>query len=294
MLGRLRMSTQEVLDNYSNIAEKIFNKGNRRFDRTFREGMLERVLKEVIDPRADGNSCMAQGDSFQKGQSFVVASRIGNADENIPHIFRSYECQGKKTECQIWEAARATTAAPLAFKPAKVKIGIEDESFVDGAVKWNNPSEEVVAEAEALFGPHRRLGCFISLGTGIRPPALKKKTEKRGRLGTNYSIRELITMTANYLTDPEPIHRKLENRLGDHPDSYFRFSVPYVPGDDKVKIFEYQKMGALRLSTEKYLAERDVSEKFDEIVDILCRKRATDLTLYSLRKYDSSSDNNTP
>ncbi|KAL2113889.1 hypothetical protein VUR80DRAFT_2014 [Thermomyces stellatus] len=40
-------------------------------------------------------------------------------------------------------------------------------------------------------------------------------------------------------------------------------------------------METLRRNTEAYLAKPDVSDKIDEIVDILCRNRATDLTLYS-------------
>jgi patatin-like phospholipase/acyl hydrolase len=38
-------------------------------------------------------------------------------------------------EIKLWEAARATSAAPLYFAPMKIK----DQSFVDGGLQANNP-----------------------------------------------------------------------------------------------------------------------------------------------------------
>lgn len=287
MLGRLRMSTREVIDEYMAIASKIFSKKNRRLDKSFKEGKLEKAIKAVITPRViDGNTRMTDEEGVHKGLCFVVSLRKGG-DENTPTIFRSYKRHGvEETECQIWEAARATTAAPGFFKPAKIKMGIEDEFFIDGAVRWNNPSWHVLKEAEARFGSNnRRLGCLVSLGTGLRPPSLDKDAQSGRRwLRPSYKVTELAKFAVNSLTDPEPPHRDIEARLRKHPDSYFRFSVPYVPGEERIRIHEHEKMETLRRNTEAYLAKPDVSDKIDEIVDILCRNRATELTLYSACK----------
>ena len=275
------MSTQEVIDEYNNIASKIFSRKNRRLDKTFKEKRLENAIKAVASPRNNGSNQMADPEHvFLKGQSFVVSLRKGG-DDNTPSIFRSYECPGgEKTECEIWEAARATTAAPGVFKPAKIRVGTEKEHFIDGAVKWNNPSRQVLSEAEALFGAHRRLGCMVSLGTGIRPSALSRK--EKGRLGTTYSLSEMKTMTLNYLTDPEPAHRALDALLKDDPDSYFRFSVPAEEGEEKIRIFEYDKMEPLKWATQRYLKQTDVSKTLDQLVEILCHKRPSNFTMGAL------------
>lgn len=280
MLGRLRMTTQEVLDEYESISEKIFHKKNRRFDRSFKEANLVKAIKAVAKPIVGENASMVrEEDDIQRGESFVVSLKKGG-DENTPTIFRSYKCHGGEEgiQCQIWEAARATTAAPSFFAPARIKVNGTAEYFVDGAVKWNNPSLQVVSEAEALFGPHRRLGCMVSLGTGIRPPSMNRHG-KKGRLGTAYSVSEMKRMTLDYLTDPEPPDRQLKASLKNHFNSYFRFSVPPTEGEERVRIFEYQKMGALRLATERYIQRQDVSQMIDQLVEILCRGYSTNVTL---------------
>ena len=274
------MTTQQVLEEYETMSEKIFHKKNRRFDRSFKEDMLVKAIKTVAKPIVGENAPMVrEEDDIQKGECFVVSLKKGG-DENTPTIFRSYKCHGEEEaiECQLWEAARATTAAPSFFAPTRIKVNSTAEYYVDGAIKWNNPSLQVVSEAEALFGPHRRLGCMVSLGTGIRPPSMKRDG-KKGRLGTAYSVSEIGRVAMNYLTDPEPPDRQLKASLKDHINSYFRFSVPAEEGKERVRIFEYQKMGALRLATERYIQQQDVSLMIDQVVEILCRGHSTNLTL---------------
>ena len=280
------MSTREVINEYDTIASEIFSRKNRRLDRSFKEEKLEKAIKAVAGTRMDGSSQMVNPKhDLRKGQSFVVSLRKGG-DDNTPTIFRSYECGGEdKTKCEIWEAARATTAAPGVFNPAKIRVGIKEEHFIDGAVKWNNPSRQVLSEAEALYGPRRQLGCMVSLGTGIRPPALSRK--EKGRI-INYSLSEMKTMTLNYLTDPEPPHRTLKTLLKGHTNSYFRFSVPAEEGEEKIRIFEYEKMESLKWATQQYLKRGDVSQMIDQLVEILCHKHYTDLTLGSLCMFPKS------
>ncbi|SPN97063.1 uncharacterized protein DNG_00579 [Cephalotrichum gorgonifer] len=276
MLGRLRMTTREVIDEYEAISETIFRRKNRRFDRTYKEDKLVEAINKVAGSRTENLAMAEPEDDTRKGRSFVVSVRK-EIDENIPFLFRSYKCQGQTTKCQLWEAARATTAAPGFFTTARVKMGNEYQTFVDGAVKWNNPSRQVMSEAEALFGPHRRLGCMLSLGSGVRPPSLNQNA--KASFGVSYNISEMKRMTLDYLTDPEPPHLILKALLKGHTNSYFRFSVPAEDGEERIRINEYKKMGALRASTERYLARRDISAMIDQLVQVICRKEATNLTL---------------
>jgi len=68
-------------------------------------------------------------------------------------------------ECQIWEAARATSAATTFFDP--VEIGRYRQRFVDGAIVYNNPIPVVNHEAQHLW-PGKKL-FLISIGTGSVP-----------------------------------------------------------------------------------------------------------------------------
>ncbi|KAA8498792.1 Calcium-independent phospholipase A2-gamma [Porphyridium purpureum] len=62
---------------------------------------------------------------------------------------------------RLWEAARATTAAPAYFDP----LQSGDELFCDGALLVNNPTAIAVHEARMLF-PDRPLEIVVSVGSG--------------------------------------------------------------------------------------------------------------------------------
>jgi len=65
----------------------------------------------------------------------------------IPVLFRIYQYRGTQAVirtpegCKIWQAARATSAAPTFFK--RIKIGRKQE-YIDGGMGCNNPSEVVL------------------------------------------------------------------------------------------------------------------------------------------------------
>jgi len=58
-----------------------------------------------------------------------------NMDANIPVLFRSYESHEPHSNCKIWEAARATSAAPNFFK--RIEIG-RAQPYIDGGLGRNN------------------------------------------------------------------------------------------------------------------------------------------------------------
>lgn len=58
-----------------------------------------------------------------------------------------YSDHNLRAKVKIWEAARATSAAPSFFGPIK----IEGRKFGDGALNANNPVRQVWWEAKDLF-----------------------------------------------------------------------------------------------------------------------------------------------
>src|SRR5438046_1431206 len=70
--------------------------------------------------------------------------------------------------CKIWEACRATSAAPTFFRSAYIRDvgpGGRTLHFVDAGLGFNNPTEEVIDEAHQLW-PGKPIGCILSIGTG--------------------------------------------------------------------------------------------------------------------------------
>eukprot|EP01113_Clastostelium_recurvatum_P049010 TRINITY_DN9016_c0_g1_i1.p1 TRINITY_DN9016_c0_g1~~TRINITY_DN9016_c0_g1_i1.p1 ORF type:complete len:552 (-),score=175.96 TRINITY_DN9016_c0_g1_i1:4-1659(-) len=86
-----------------------------------------------------------------------------------PYLFRNYEHPRAGTSTRgssnhyVWEAVRATTAAPVYFKP----YTSHSDLFVDGGLMANNPTMLAMEEALMLW-PDVPVSLIVSVGTGIQ------------------------------------------------------------------------------------------------------------------------------
>jgi len=183
-----------------------------------------------------------------------------------PRRFRSYKVrENPEINCTIWEAARATTAAPTFFKRISIaEPGQIAEDFLDAGIKCNNPVEEVIEEARLVFKDDRPVGCILSLGTGhpgtvglSKPDAFQKILPL-----------DLITVLKKIATSCEETANRLTQRFLECPDIYFRFNVTHGAG--LVSLEEWEKMGEIKGHTEAYLRNPIVSKYINSIVKILC------------------------
>ena len=97
--------------------------------------------------------------------SFVC---VTNKDTGKPFRLRNHRSsRDPGTGCTIWQAARATSAAPLFFPP--IRFGVPPANYVDGALRHNNPVRVLYEEAQAVFDIHATgtIRCIISIGTGV-------------------------------------------------------------------------------------------------------------------------------
>lgn len=119
---------------------------------------------------------------------------------------------------RIWEAARATSAAPTFFQP----ITINGVKYGDGGTGWNNPTAEALAEAYHIW-PSRLIGCLLSLGTGLEE-AIQLSEGNDGlsegfsrsllqRLAPHPSFQlEVAKYCVTSLTSCEKIHRDVSDK----------------------------------------------------------------------------------
>ncbi|OTB07612.1 hypothetical protein M426DRAFT_317916 [Hypoxylon sp. CI-4A] len=162
-------------------------------------------------------------------------------------------------DIKIWEAARATTAAPTFFPEMEFIRGDKTMHFIDGAMGCNNPADEVVDEATALYGPDCVLGCLVSLGTGYAGPL---QTGKRRSI---MKLVELIMAMKKMATDTENVHLGLRRRMREDIDTYFRFQLR--KGTEKIGLHEYKKLDELSGLMKDYIKEN--SSEIDKVVQIL-------------------------
>ena len=138
-----------------------------RFDEKPLEKALKDVIREITD---DEDAPMADPHDQNPEKScpvFVIATE-GQDASGPEKLFRTYGFY--KDRCPIWQAARATSAAPSYFLPAWVEVPSPGGWYIDGGLKRNNPSEVGLTEAKRYWKTAKRV-LIVSIGTGVQKTA---------------------------------------------------------------------------------------------------------------------------
>ncbi|KAG9079377.1 hypothetical protein FS749_008570, partial [Ceratobasidium sp. UAMH 11750] len=272
MLGRLRMSVDQAIACYTILSERIFSETKHVWqDGRFKTSSLERVIKQIVhdntescdedarmlDVRPDGTACRV----------FVCAMSAENMTARMPCRFRTYNgYQNQMPNCKIWEAARATSAAPTFFK----QIAIEDmgttTTFVDGGVGCNNPTAQILAEAKLVF-PDRYISCVISIGTG----QAKTIAIPKPGLFQNIIPKDVIKALTRTAVDCEATAQDIASRFMDYPGVYFRFNVDQ--GMQGIGLGDWERLGQVSAHTRAYLGLHENNKRVNEAVAAIRAKR---------------------
>jgi hypothetical protein len=232
----------------------------------------------------------------ENGKNRVVVKQDGS----VPYIIRSYDHWGSNppsvternpgvaANIPIWEAARATTAAPSYFHP--IRIG--NRNFGDGGFGTNNPAEEMLAEVAAMNGQNPDcVGLLLSIGTGESNFSRFEKGPLKKYLGYLNAARKLAS-------DSEAPHSRLEAQKLWRQLPYYRFNVPTEFKLGKMKLDEWKTLSRFsacqestidrikRLTTE-YCNDSAVKRELKKVAKILVDNRKdraeSDLELWAFR-----------
>lgn len=184
-----------------------------------------------------------------------------------PRLFRTWSAnKNPGYNCTIWEAARATSAAPRFFRRIYIGDPGLEEQFIDAGMGCNNPVRYLIEEAGQEFSAERMVSCIVSIGTG------KPKVAGFNAPGLFQRVlpRELIKVLADMATDTEAEASAMEARLQNCPGLYHRLNVER--GLDEISLEEWEKLGDVKQHTMAYLSDNAVSRRIDVIVDALVGK----------------------
>ncbi|KDR66101.1 hypothetical protein GALMADRAFT_259793 [Galerina marginata CBS 339.88] len=260
MLGRLRMDVDTAIEHYDSLAKKVFSDRKQWGDGKFKAATLEKALKSVVrSVTGDPESLLLEDNQEGVCRTFVCAKNAHNMNANIPVLFRTYESHKTHSNCKIWEAARATSAAPTFFK--RIEIG-RGQPFIDGGLGRNNPSQVVLEEARDIFGG-RQIGCLLSIGTG---KAEVTAIEKPG-LFQQIIPTDVIDALKGIATDCENTHQDMLRHFANLPNTYFRLNVEQ--GMQGIKLSESEKLSNVEAHTTNYLADREVEPKLALLVSAI-------------------------
>jgi uncharacterized protein len=171
-------SASDLLTFYTKDAGRIFQKGEDKNDSSqsddlskgelyspgvFHPTYSSEGLEEYLKEKFGLDRHLSQLES--KSDVTVFSYDIQN---DCPYYFNSQKAStSPEDDYMVWQAARATSAAPTYFKAAKCSSQQNAPIYVDGGVYINNPALELLIHAKNL-NPSQQDDDFlvVSLGTG--------------------------------------------------------------------------------------------------------------------------------
>ncbi len=212
--------------------------------------------------------CTLRVTFFIRFDSFVCSLMAG-IPTSCRHFCSYPGPRNEAPECKIWEAARATSAAPTFFKPIKIidSSGLACD-YVDGGLGFNNPAQEVISQAKLLFGD-RSIGVVVSIGTGVQDIRELQRPQGINKIFPIKNVKAMLGI----LTDVDTVHKKMAEEYRDG-DRYSRFNVT-AEGIKRISLDDWKKMQKVKDDTDKYVTELDVSSQISRVVSCLCSLSTT-------------------
>jgi predicted acylesterase/phospholipase RssA/GrpB-like predicted nucleotidyltransferase (UPF0157 family) len=183
-------SVQALTDVYEGRATEIWTSDPEQREAKYSAIGLETILQENSTDEEGKLMPLLNPDPERSWPKvFVVAAEEKQGkSKNAPfkkRLLRSYEPPRRSdapTGCSLWEAARATAAAPTRFPPAILGPKGEQRRFLDGGLMANNPVQVALEEAQELW-PNRKVGIILSLGCGSRETSGEEDDAQVDKIG---------------------------------------------------------------------------------------------------------------
>ncbi|KAF3766651.1 hypothetical protein M406DRAFT_76171 [Cryphonectria parasitica EP155] len=223
-------------------------------DGRFKASTLENSIKRVLEEKL--GSGHADDLMYNPGLNFPCKSIVCAVEarhmNKTPTNFRDWlPTKDANYNCKIWEAARATSAAPHLFKRVTIGEPLRQQHFVDGALGCNNPIRHVLSEALREFMGSQEVGCILSIGTGMRLTAGFQPLKGYQRV----LPKDLVQAIARMVTDCDEVADQMTEQFRNYGRMYHRFNAGYELG--AIGLNECSRLGEVEAHTRAYLRQKN-------------------------------------
>lgn len=197
-------------------------------------------------------------------RAFVVCA-LKNA-LGTPKILKTYDANDRET--QIWQALRATSAAPTFFE--EMTMGSPKLTYIDGGMGFNNPALEVDYEAKSLW-EGRPIGLAVSIGTGLQTIPAVKPSNSCLPFGLGLDL-VLASAMASMATSTARVHNDMQRMYSSSTTKYFRFDVD--AGMANISLEQWMKEDEMTALTEQYMHDPRQSDRSKYVASQLVKLSA--------------------
>ncbi|KAJ7895905.1 hypothetical protein B0H14DRAFT_542649 [Mycena olivaceomarginata] len=267
MLGRLRMSVEDSKKAYGQLTKEVFSDVKfHRSDGKFKASKLEKAIKQIVKTYSASHNPEDKLEDIGDNACKMFVCAMNAANMSLPVLFRTYNTSDYPAmDCTIWQAGRATSAAPKIFNQIKIGLSGIEEAFVDGGISHNNPMASLLSEAKLLF-PDHQIACIISLGTG-QPHTI---SIPKSSLLNRFLPFDVVKAIQEIAADCEKEHQTFAHRFNGTANLYFRFNVER--GMQNIQLNQWERLGDVAANTRQYIQSQPVINQLADAVTSLLGK----------------------
>jgi len=250
--GKPKYSAEDLSNLYLENGKTIFSRSTWQkirsasgiADEKYRQDGIESILKDYF------------GENNLSDTLIDVLITSYDLETRKPLFFKSTKAKkDNNRNFKIWEAARATSAAPTYFEPLQLFTRNRAKQFglVDGGVFANNPAMCAFAEATAM---DKKDLLVVSLGTGeTNKPYLYSEAKKWGLVQW---IKPIISVMMDGNSDT--VSYQLDQVLSANPKSnYYRLQTKLIEGSEEMDNAGKENMKLLKVVADDLITKNNAT-----------------------------------
>ncbi|KAI5851386.1 patatin-like phospholipase-domain-containing protein [Morchella snyderi] len=183
----------------------------------------------------------------------------------VPRLFLTSD---PNDPTKIWQALRATSAAPTFFE--EMSFGSPKITYIDGGLGYNSPCVEIDSQAKSIW-EGRSVGCVVSIGTGLQTiPSVQNNIGwlpfgLHDDLSVAGAILKMATSTTRVDNEVQRMYRGTETE-------YYRWDVDTGMGD--ISLEQWMREDEMASASRRYMEDPDQRIRCRKLSNTLARLSA--------------------